>query len=499
MRTRSITEREIALIKAMLARGMKNKDIQFFFNRPDRSVNSGRISTIRSGSYSDSSKILAVSDEELQAFVRHFHQSTEGGIRANARSIVDKARAFFRKSKDSTWKLEGGEHEECECKVDFDPKKMTVIVKAVAALANNKGGYIFFGITNAEFKVEGIGDQFTKTDIVQIVEKVKAHLSPTPTITAKETIDLDGLLVGFLHVAKYPTPPVIVYRDGDGLKEGEILFRYPGQSSRIKFGDLRAMLDERDRLAQSALARAAGQIADIGTRNAMILDTNRNVLEAGGHSILIDEKLAENLKFIKEGDFDEKLGAPTLKLVGEVTPVTVKGSTTTIVAHAAIFQEGILDKFLKQERVDTPIEYIYAGLAQSRMWLPIFYYARMGEKSNEEVTALVGALKVAQKGKKKVLVDRLQRQKSAFAKAVTKASKRWRDDVAKGIVTLPTTAEEAALFAQGVTGASTTAAKLEALLEALTISRTFAEAADHGDLMGLVFKAASRVDELFFC
>jgi hypothetical protein len=34
-------------VKAMLARGMKNKDIQFFFNRPDRAVNSGRISTIR--------------------------------------------------------------------------------------------------------------------------------------------------------------------------------------------------------------------------------------------------------------------------------------------------------------------------------------------------------------------------------------------------------------------------------------------------------------------
>ena len=43
----SISDQEISLIKAMLARGMKNKDIQFFFNRPDRAVNSGRISTIR--------------------------------------------------------------------------------------------------------------------------------------------------------------------------------------------------------------------------------------------------------------------------------------------------------------------------------------------------------------------------------------------------------------------------------------------------------------------
>lgn len=130
MKTRSITEREIALIKAMLARGMKNKDIQFFFNRPDRSVNSGRISTIRSGSYSDSSKIPAVPDDELEAFLRHFRQPVEIG----GHNIIERAKALFRKSKDGTWKLEGGEHEGCECKLDFDPKKLAAIVKAVAAL-----------------------------------------------------------------------------------------------------------------------------------------------------------------------------------------------------------------------------------------------------------------------------------------------------------------------------------------------------------------------------
>jgi hypothetical protein len=62
----------------------------------------------------------------------------------------------------------------------------------------------------------------------------------------------------------------------------------------------------------------------------------------------------------------------------------------------------------------------------------------------------------------------------------------------------PTSAEEAALFAQGVTGVSKTTAELKGLLAALIVSRDFAEAASHGDLMGLVFKAASRIDELFF-
>ena len=36
MTRRTITDEEIGLLKAMVARGMKNRGIQFFFNRPDR-------------------------------------------------------------------------------------------------------------------------------------------------------------------------------------------------------------------------------------------------------------------------------------------------------------------------------------------------------------------------------------------------------------------------------------------------------------------------------
>ncbi|MEZ0018022.1 hypothetical protein [Sinorhizobium fredii] len=39
------------MIKAMLAREMKNKDIQFYFYRQDRAVNSGRITQIRDKSH----------------------------------------------------------------------------------------------------------------------------------------------------------------------------------------------------------------------------------------------------------------------------------------------------------------------------------------------------------------------------------------------------------------------------------------------------------------
>jgi hypothetical protein len=503
MGRRTITEKEISLIKAMHTRGMANKDIQFFFNRRDRPVNTGRISTIKSGLYSDSAEIPPASEAELDGFISAFERfERDIGVVARDKdsktTIVEDARALFKLEKDGSWILESGEHQECECKQDFDPKRITAVIRAIAALANNRGGYIFFGVSNDGYRVQGVGQAFHETDIVHIVDKVKAHLSPTPDITVKGTVDFDGLVVGFLHVARHPSPPVIVYRDGDGITEGEILFRYPGQSSRIKFGDLRAMLDERDRRAQVALADAASRIADVGTGNTLILDTEKSVLETKGHSILIDQELAENLKFIKEGEFDEKLGAPTLKLVGEVLPVTVKGAGRAVVSYAAIFQQDILNKFLEQEKVDQPIQYIYAGLAQSRIWLPIFYFVRMSGRTNMEVADLVRHLKVAQKGKMRILVERLEGSRSPFTKTATQSATKIAVELSEGTIRIPSSIDEVMPFAQGLTAVKETSASLEELLNALRQSRDIAEAADDANAMGAIFKAACRLDELFF-
>jgi hypothetical protein len=497
MAKRSITDHEISLIKAMLARGMKNKDIQFFFNRPNRAVNSGRISTIRKGTYSNSASINAAQDVALESFISGFSRSAGGDDIAivkvsSTQTLTAAARALFAKGTDGVWYLAGGESQEHECKQGFDPKKLAPVVRAIGALANNRGGYIFFGVSDKGYRVQGIDSTFIETDIAQIVEKVKAHLSPTPSIVAKGIIEFDGHAVGFIRVEKHDNRPVIVYRDGDGLNEGEILFRYPGQSARIKFGDLRSMLDERDRRAQVALADAAGRLADVGTANALIIDTEKNVLDAHGHPILIDEELAKSINFIKEGQFDSGVGAPTLRLVGEVSAVTER------VVREAIFQEDILDDFLNQRAVGQPFEYIRAGLAQSRQWLPVFYFARLAELTNAQSAELVGKFRVSQRGKKKILLDRLDGKKSAFTHAVTQYAKKMAADISKGVLVLPTAIAEVSPFAYGVTAIAATTAPLVDLLSALIACKDLAERADDGNALGAVYKAGCRVDELFF-
>ena len=78
MAKRSIQDEEIGLIKAMLGRGMKNRDIQFYFNRQDRPVNSGRITGIRDGSYGP--EVPKAENLALDAFLASFKAAEIGAV-----------------------------------------------------------------------------------------------------------------------------------------------------------------------------------------------------------------------------------------------------------------------------------------------------------------------------------------------------------------------------------------------------------------------------------
>lgn len=219
---RSITDEEIGLIKALLACGERNVDIQFYFNRQDRPVNSGRISQIRNGTYGP--KIPSATDQELGAFLNDFRAGAVG-VAINERdakppTIAETAVALFEQHADGSWRLRDGETAQLECKETFNPKKMTPIIKAIAALANNKGGYVFIGVEDTDCKVVGLADDnFQNTDIVQISQKVKAFLTPTPDFI-KLMVEVGGMNVGVIYVEKYAEPPIVVSRDGDGLEGG---------------------------------------------------------------------------------------------------------------------------------------------------------------------------------------------------------------------------------------------------------------------------------------
>jgi Putative DNA-binding domain len=491
MSKRIITDAEIGLIKAMLRRGMPNQEIHFYFNRPDRQISSGRITNIKQGGYGPN--VSEATQAELDKFL-----SPPAPTHPQALSRTDMARALFRKLPGGIWKLQDGETDQHECKQDFEPTNLFGILRAIAALSNNRGGYIFLGVSNSDCIATGINGDFDGFDIAKLIDKAKVYLAPTPRITAKGSFELDGLTVGFIHVDAHPDQPVIVCRDGDKLAEGEILFRYAGQSARIKFTDLRSMLEERDRRARMALAEAAGKIATIGTAKALILDTNKNVLAADGREILIDEELAKQINFIREGQFDEVEGALALKLVGEVKPVNVLQEMQTKLVPRAISQEDILAAFLDQSAVTEPLEYVRAAVSQPRKWIPVHYFASNSGKTSAEIIADLEQLETSQHSRKAIVIARLKGKRSAFTKNLTQKAASYMSDFQEGVMKVPSDAGEVSCFCQGITGAKTTNASLQATIAALAKCRAMSLAAQDMNALGNIFKAACRIDEMFF-
>ena len=207
---------------------------------------------------------------------------------------------------------------------------------------------------------------------------------------------------------------MIVCRDAKGLEDGTILFRYPGQSGKIKFGDLLVMLRERDRAATHSLLASASRLSDIGTDRALIVDTEKGELDAGSKRIVIDRALADQLDFIREGEFDEHAGARALRLVGDVHAVDPEGQVIERVEGRALDADAVLRAYLSHEAVRAPLEYVCISAKVQRQWLPLFYFVKLAGGDIDAAIEALDATNAVYRVSKANALERLRRQRSAF-------------------------------------------------------------------------------------
>lgn len=520
MPKRSITDQEIGLIKAMLARGMKNKDIQFFFNRPDRAVNSGRISQIRDGSYG--AEVPQATDADLDAFIAA--PKPEGYIAAvgvpteiaspppnegpKGPLHSDIIASQFAADAGGTWRLSSGETDQHECKASFGFNHCHVWIRAIAALANNRGGYIFFGVhdkdgaataeSDKSYAVTGLtNDEFVKADPATFTKLIRSYLDPTPNVLTVAAV-VGAKTIGVMYVEQHPGRPVIV-RNGDGkiLKEGDIFFRYHGSCERIKYSDLRSILDARDAAARLDVLPLVERLLALGPARALIADLEKGVLDDGKRPILIDQLLLNQINFIREGEFDEMAGAPTLKLVGDVT---VDGATVKPnIVRGNITPDAVLRNCLSREKVAHPDAYLAHSAHSNREWQPIWFYLDQAGLSVGDAVDLLAKEPASQPTHRAAAIERLSGKKSAYRvnagkpKQIVKA-------LAAGQIDEPGDDTEAHKFALAVQGLPDDAPNPEDILAVLLkcFERATPQTSGNANLRSAIFRAACRLDELLW-
>jgi hypothetical protein len=280
--------------------------------------------------------------------------------------------------------------------------------RTCAAFANREGGYMVFGVDKAPHKMVGLQSKsFEEIDPERVTKILNEYFAPEIR-WAMHLHEFMGFVFGILYVSESIDKPVICCKAGDDVKEGQIYYRYSGRTQPIKYAELRQLIEERRRQEELLWLRHIRRIARVGVRDAGIFDVKTGITKGAQGNFIIDESLLPQLRFIREGEFDEKRGAPAVKIIGKAEiarkELIVKGRR--VARSQAIRTPDIIQAFLDGRKVAEAIEFLDQVCFESSAYLPIYFLiiqARLSlPKAKDHVDGIKSTL--VSKGK---LIERL--------------------------------------------------------------------------------------------
>ncbi len=402
---------EVAIIRAMLASGAyKKQEIVAYFSRPERSINQARVSEIE-GNHERYDGIEKVSDEALKKFLSDWRQ-----VRFPTAPIIPQGPTHpdimarkFPIRKGLATRLHVSETSFVEGKESFNWGSKHKYCKTLAGMANNSGGYLLFGVKDGSFEIPGIEEnRMERFDLKKANEFITRNFNQALELE-KGQFEVKGKTIGAIFVHPSKSKPVICTTDGNNLFSGDIYYRYPGETRRIQAPELEQLLKSRNSSADGRVLQLVKKLAKTGTHNTAIIDLGTGEVEGERGKFLIEEGLLDKVKFIAQGKFVEKDGAPALRVVGDVQPITAGKVTIQKSVVGSITERHIHEAFLYQRCQYEPTAYIQAQTHMQPVWLPIFYFASV---ANLDLDGLTDSLNNSDSQYKKRIAKQIDRVKS---------------------------------------------------------------------------------------
>ncbi len=209
---------------------------------------------------------------------------------------------------------------EFKANYNFGSIKNGKFSKSMAAFSNADGGVMIFGIKDSPREPIGMSnDNFEKIEIEKITQFLNEHFAPE-IIWNMYDFEVAGKKYGVFVIEESKNKPIMCIKNvSDELKEGDIYYRYSARSQKIKYSELKELLENGKELERKKWMEHIQSIAKIGPQNIALIDVYRgNIENPQNKQIIIDKDLLRDIKFIQEGKFVEKEGAPALKLMGTI-------------------------------------------------------------------------------------------------------------------------------------------------------------------------------------
>jgi len=396
--SKTLNDKEIAIIKKLVEQGKPSQEIMGIINikrgKPELHVNFGRISDIKNGKTKKALDIAPATDVELEEFLKE----DTGNKKKNISESENINKLLPIKSQDPLI-LDISETDTVECKESFSKDEKNLL-RPLCALANNKGGYILYGVKDKTWEVVGIKEKskqkFLEWDLQNLDGVVLGYLSCGIEVH-KEIVSLHSFEIAVLKVEPAKKKPVMFINNvnvgGETFATGDIFFRYPGSSRKICPSELDKIIEERmQSTLKTTLMHQIETIFKNGIENSAVMNITTGTVEGKSGNFVIDKDLLPKIQFLKEGEFVEKKGAPALKLIGDVCPIA-EIAKVEVEANVNIDIKEIVSSFLNNTPPEKPREYIKSLALSPRKWAPFFYFIKKGGNSYKAVVEYLTKLK----------------------------------------------------------------------------------------------------------
>lgn len=346
-----------------------------------------------------------------------------------------------------------------EFKESFTWGSIGEYARTMAAFANARGGYLIFGVSDNPRFALGLSHKavaaLDNLDRARLTQELNELFSPELEWEVGFVQVAKSVKLGVLYTHESTNKPVIARKAYSGnnarILEGDILYRYNSRTERIKYPELIAILDDAKLREQRAMMTHIEGLVRAGARNAAVLDFSDSSLHGpSGRTVVLDESLIDQIKFIKEGEFDEVHGAPTLKVVGTLEPATTIAVGPERIIKAALSSDDVLGDFLAQTTVTDPKQYVRQTATGVTSFLPVHYYRRAAGMSKSDLIEFVKSVVTRSPARKKLL-DRLESDSDMMVPAPsnsaqyqsTVARREFYDQLIAGDIDSSVTADEA--------------------------------------------------------
>jgi hypothetical protein len=308
-------------------------------------------------------------------------------------------------------RLASRESGKLDFKESFNLGSADEYARTMAAFANTAGGYLVFGVKDKPRTLIGLkNDNFDSVDPAKVTQALNERFAPEINWEPL-THPVKEKKVGIIYVHEASRKPVVCLRAGKELQEGAIYYRYRGRTEKVRYSELRELLDGELRRERELWMKHVQKMAKLGIENVGVLSTVTGEVTGSHGSFLIPEDLLAQIKFINSGTFVESGGAPTLKVIGEVEAIPSKFVQPTKMVRQPLHGPDILSAFIHQEKVLVPMDYVSHVCFEAAAYYPVYFFISQTPLTIAEVVKEIEKVPARNKTKARLL-KRLQNAES---------------------------------------------------------------------------------------